>query len=82
MIAPVRETGSAFADALNCSVASPCPLWADVMVNHPASAEAVHWHSRSVRTAMLPLPPGAGTWEAGRSRVTVHFAATAGAVTV
>lgn len=60
-IAPVRVTGSVFAEARYWSVPSPWPLFPDVMLNHPLSAVALHWHSRSVRTLTAPVPPSAGT---------------------
>src|SRR5688572_11402524 len=71
--APVRCTGSALAPTLYWIVPSPWPEVPPTRVSQAASLEAVHWHSREVWTAMLPVPPLAGSVEPGAPRVTAHL---------
>ena len=81
-IPPLRVTGSELAAALNCTVPSPCPLPPDMTLNHSASVDAVHWHSRAAATVTLPLPPPAGIVEPGLPTVTEHLDSAEGEVTV
>jgi hypothetical protein len=80
MMPPVRETGSLLTVAVNSTLPSPWPLDPFVMLSHPTSGCAVHWHSRSVFTVIDPVPPDAGTVEPGASNATEHFALADGDV--
>jgi len=81
-IAAVRGEGSPFGLALNATVPGPCPDVPAVILSHPPSVLAVHWHSRSVAIAIDPVPPPAGRVEGFAVVVTPHFAVVEGAVVV
>ena len=57
---PVR-TGPLIAAALYCTSPSPVPVLPEVTVNHEALAEAAQLHPAPAVTAILPVPPAAGT---------------------
>jgi hypothetical protein len=80
MMPPLRETGSPLADTENSTVPLPCPDRPAVMLSHDTSGVAVHSHSRSVLTAIAPLPPPAGRLAAGASNATAHLANADGVV--
>jgi hypothetical protein len=63
-IAPLRVTGSLFADTRNPTVPSPWPLAFDVIAIQDDCDAAFHVQSRSTVTDTLPTPPPAANFGA------------------
>ena len=82
MTPPDLEAGSALGATENCTLPGPCPADPAVMLIHVTSGCALHWHSRSVETVIVPPPPVAGTVEPGLSTVTAHLDRLEGEVIV